>query len=80
MHTRWHVAAYSLARSAQTGCRDPPIFDRSYQNSSPLAIDAQREWEEEQEELEQVDRSRCVYDADRFTLKSLAERSLFCSH
>jgi hypothetical protein len=55
------------------------------QNRSPLAIDAQREWEEEPEELGQVDRSRYVYKFRSlhdggFTLKSLAERSLFCRH
>ena len=51
----------------------------------PFWIDAQREWEEEQEELGEIDRSRYFYkfrsiDAAGYTLKSIAESCLWCSH
>ena len=54
-------------------------------NRHPLAIDAEREWEEEQEALGKVDRSRYVYkfrsfDSKGYTLAALAASHLWCSH
>src|ERR1700754_5141721 len=54
-------------------------------NRHPLAIDAEREMEEELEEFSRIDRSRLVYkfrglDSGGFTLKSLKDCKLWCSH
>ena len=54
-------------------------------NRHPLALDAEREWEEEQEALGNVDRSRYVYkfrsfDSKGYTLDALAASHLWCSH
>jgi hypothetical protein len=54
-------------------------------NRDPFAIDAEREWEEEQEALPKIDRSRYVYkfrsfDSKGYTLSALASSRLYARH
>lgn len=55
------------------------------ENRNPLVVDAEREWEEEQEALGKIDRTRYVYkfrsfDSNGFTLNALTASHLWCSH